>query len=109
MREPDPHDLLAGLSPKGTGRWERAIEQARKTIAAYPDVVFGYGNLAESNFFVDRFDDAENALQQAAAHKLELPEFLVLQYNIALIKGDNEQMDRVGRSGQRQAPRANTG
>jgi TolB-like protein len=93
--EPDPQDLLAGLSPKGTGRWERAIAQARKAIAAYPDVVFGYSNLAESNFFVDRFDDAESALQQAAAHKLELPESLVVQYNIALIKGDSEQMDRA--------------
>ena len=47
--EPDPQDLLAGLAPKGTGRFERAIEQARRSIASYPDVVFGYSNLAECN------------------------------------------------------------
>ena len=95
---PDPMELLGGLSTKGTGRWEIAVDRARKTIAAYPDVVIGYGNLALSSFFLDRFGEAENALQQAAAHKkewLELPQFLVYRYNIAFMKGDNEQMDRV--------------
>ncbi len=95
---PDPLELLGGLSTKGTGRWEIAVDSARKTIAAYPDVRIGYGNLALSSFFLDRFGEAENALQQAAAHKkewLELPQFLVYRYNIAFLKGDNEQMDRA--------------
>jgi eukaryotic-like serine/threonine-protein kinase len=92
---PDPQDLLAGLSTKGTGRWERAIEEARKRVAADPDVVFGYSNLALSAFFVDRFGEAENAVQQAAARKVEMPDSLVYQYNIAFMKGDTEQMDRV--------------
>jgi len=95
---PDAMELLGGLSTKGTGRWEIAVDRARKTIAAYPDVVIGYGNLALSSFFLDRFGEADNAVQQAAAHKkewLELPQFLVYRYNIAFVKGDNEQMDRV--------------
>jgi eukaryotic-like serine/threonine-protein kinase len=95
---PDPMELLGGLSTKGTGRWEIALESARKTLVAYPDVRIGYGNLALSSFFVDRFGEAEDALQQAAAHKkewLELPQFLVYRYNIAFMKGDNAQMDRV--------------
>jgi serine/threonine protein kinase/tetratricopeptide (TPR) repeat protein len=92
---PDPQDLFAGLSTKGTGRWERSIEAARKTIVADPDFVFGYSGLATSNFFVDRFDEAENAIQQAAARKLAMPVFLILRYNIAFIKGDQEQMDRA--------------
>jgi serine/threonine protein kinase/tetratricopeptide (TPR) repeat protein len=95
---PDAMELLGGLSTKGTGRWEIAIDRARKTIAGYPDVVIGYGNLALSSFFLDRFGEAENALQQAAAHKkewLELPQLLVYRYNMAFMKGDTEQMDRV--------------
>jgi hypothetical protein len=91
-------ELLGGLSTKGTGRWEIAVDRARKTIAAYPDVVIGYGNLALSSFFLDRFGEAEDALQQAAAHKkewLELPQLLVYRYNVAFMNGDNEQMDRV--------------
>ena len=58
----------------------------------------GYGNLALSSFFLDRFGEAENALQQAGAQTkewLELPQFLVYRYNIAFMKGDNEQMDRA--------------
>ena len=95
---PDPMELLGGLSTKGTGRWDIAVESARKTIAAYPDVFIGYGNLAFASFFLDRFGEAESTLQQAAAHKKEwqeLPQFLVYRYNIAFMKGDNEEMDRV--------------
>jgi serine/threonine protein kinase len=95
---PDAMELLGGLSTKGTGRWEIAVDRARKTIAAYPDVVIGYGNLALSSFLLDRFGEAENALEQAAALKKEwlaLPQLLVYRYNTAFIKGDNEQMDRV--------------
>jgi tetratricopeptide (TPR) repeat protein len=92
---PDPRELLAGLSTKGTGRLDRAIDEARKRVADYPDVIFGYENLVVSNFFVDRFGEAESALQQAAARKLETPVLQVFQYNIAFMKGDNEQMDRA--------------
>jgi eukaryotic-like serine/threonine-protein kinase len=95
---PDPLELLGGLSTKGTGRWEIAVEAARKTVVAYPNVFIGYGNLALSNFFVDRFDEAENALQQAGAQNkewLEQPQFLVYRYNIAFTKSNNEQMDRA--------------
>jgi hypothetical protein len=61
-------------------------------------VFIGYGNLALSSFFVDRFGEAENALQQAGAQNkawLEQPQFLIYRYNIAFIKSDNEQMDRA--------------
>jgi hypothetical protein len=44
---------------------------------------------------VDRFGDAEDALQQAAARTLAPALSPVLRYNIAFMKGDTEQMDRV--------------
>ncbi len=92
---PSPHDLLGGLSTNGTGRFERAIETSQKEIAAYPDVVFGYGNLASSYFFLDRFREAESILQRASERKLENPYLLAIRYNIALLKGDKDQMDRT--------------
>jgi serine/threonine protein kinase len=95
---PDPMELLGGLSTKGTGRWEIALESARKTVAAYPNVFIGYGNLVLSNFFVDRFGEAEKGLQQAGAQNkawLEQPQFLVYRYHVAFMKGDNEEMDRA--------------
>jgi tetratricopeptide (TPR) repeat protein len=87
--------LLAGLSSQGTGRFERVIETAKETIAEDPNVFFGYHNLASSYFFLDRFPEAESVLQQASERKVEEPYFLVLRYNIAALKGDQDLMDRV--------------
>jgi eukaryotic-like serine/threonine-protein kinase len=92
---PSPHDLLAGLSTRGTGRFERAIGAAQEGIAADPDFAVKYANLAWTYFFTDRFPEAETTLQRASERKLELPDFLVLRYNIAVLKGDQEQMDRA--------------
>jgi serine/threonine protein kinase/Tfp pilus assembly protein PilF len=92
---PSPHDLLGGLSTQGTGRFERAIDISRKEIAARPDVPFGYGNLASASFYLDHFSEADLTLQQAYERQLENASHLVMRYNIALLKGDNDQMDRV--------------
>jgi serine/threonine protein kinase/Flp pilus assembly protein TadD len=96
-----PQDLLAGISTHGTGRFERASESAQKQIAADPDVVFGYSGLASSYFFLDRFEEAERALQRASERKLEASNFrsaswnLVLRYITAVLRGDKDQMDRT--------------
>jgi tetratricopeptide (TPR) repeat protein len=92
---PSPHDLLGGLAAQGTGRFERAIEISRRFIVTRPDVAFGYGNLALSYFFLDRFPEAESILQRASEHKVEIPRHWVMRYNIAMLKGDKDQMDRV--------------
>jgi eukaryotic-like serine/threonine-protein kinase len=92
---PTPLDLLGGLSTHGTGRFERAIETSQKEIAANPDVVFGYGSLASSYFFLDRFPEAESTLQRASERKLEDPYLLLMRYNIAVLEGDKDQMDQV--------------
>ena len=71
---PNPQDLLGGLSTHGTGRFERAIEASQKAIAADPDFALGYGGLASSYFFLDRFPEAESTLQRASERKLETPD-----------------------------------
>jgi len=93
--EPAPQHLLAGLSAQGTGRFERSIEQAQKDISADPGFVFGYTNLTRSYLYEDRFGEAGNTLQGASARKLEIPNLLVLQYNLGFLRGDKEQMDRA--------------
>jgi serine/threonine protein kinase/tetratricopeptide (TPR) repeat protein len=91
----NPQDLLGGLSTHGTGRFARAIEASLEGIAADPDFGIPYGNLALAYFFIDRFPDAESTLQRAAARQLEAPLLLVLRYNIAVLKGDQEEMHRA--------------
>ena len=91
---PNAQGFLGGLATHGTGRYERAMEMAQKRIAANPDEVFGYASLSWSCFLTDRFSEAESALQRASERKLESPEFLVLRYVIAVLQGDQEQMNR---------------
>jgi len=93
--EPSAQGLLFGLSAVGTGRLERSIQEAQKAIALNIALVFAYHSLASSYFYLDRFGEAEDALQRASERKLEIPDFLVLRYNIAFLKGDKEQMNRT--------------
>ena len=90
----NPEGLLGGLSTHGTGRFERVIEASRNEISVDPDFAIGYENLALGLYFTDRFPESESTLQRASERKLEMPDFLILRYNIAALKGDQDQMDR---------------
>jgi eukaryotic-like serine/threonine-protein kinase len=92
---PNAQGFLGGLSTHGTGRFERAIQATLQRIAAEPDVVVGYGSLVQSYFFLDRFPEAENTLQRASERKLENPTLLQVRYNLAMLKGDQNQMERI--------------
>ncbi len=93
--QPSPQRLLGGLATQGTGRFERALEASQKEIAADPDLVFGYENLASSYLFLDRFTEGEGTLQRASERKLEDPYLQLIQWCIAFSKVDNRQMDLV--------------
>jgi tetratricopeptide (TPR) repeat protein len=60
-----------------------------------PDFPIPYNNLALAYFFTDRFPEAESTLQRASANKLNMPLSLVLRYNIAVLNGEQEQIDRA--------------
>ena len=87
--------LLGGLSTNGTGRFERATEASLKQMAIDPDFGLSYSSLASTYFLLDRFEEAERVLQQASEHKLENPTLFMIQYNIAVLKGDQGQVDRT--------------
>ena len=87
--------LLGGLSTHGTGRFERAIEASLKQISIDPDFGLSYGSLASTYFLLDRFEEAERVLQRATERKLENPILFMIRYNIAVLKGDQRQVDRT--------------
>jgi serine/threonine protein kinase len=91
----EPQGLLGGLATHGTGRFERIIEAARERIEAEPGVVFGYSNLASAHFYQDRFEEAESVLQRASERGVDLRSLLPIRYNIAILKSDTDQMDRI--------------
>ena len=95
---------MGGIATHGTGRFQRVIASALDRIADADPDVFAYGNLATAYFYLDRFPEVESTLQQASERKLEQPSALVLLHTIAVLRGDQDQMDRVmalakGRSG----------
>jgi DNA-binding winged helix-turn-helix (wHTH) protein/predicted Zn-dependent protease len=93
-RDTTPHDFLAGFTYTGLGKFERAAEEAQKSIELDPDAPIGYFNLAYDDIYLDRFGDAEAALKKAAERKLEMPDFLVLRYDLAFLKADDSAMAR---------------
>ena len=87
--------VLGGLSTHGTGRFARAIETSLEYQATDPNTIYSYHNLASSYLFLDRFPEAERTLKRAAERKVEEPYFIVLRYNIAALKGDQDQMAQL--------------
>ena len=94
-REALPHSFLGGYANKAAGRYEKAAAESERAIELDPDVSMGYYNLGANNAYLDRLDEAENALRRAAARGLEIDEFIMLDYDIAFLKGDQAGMEKV--------------
>lgn len=94
-RDAPPHTLLAGMINKSKGQYEESAAEARKAIDLDPDFAISYYSLAFDNVCLDRLDEAENTLERAAGRGLEIDEFLMLAYDIAFLKGNQEGMNRT--------------
>jgi DNA-binding winged helix-turn-helix (wHTH) protein/tetratricopeptide (TPR) repeat protein len=100
-RDPIPHGLLATLVV-ASGQFEKSVKEARRSIELDPDFAFGYVNLGASLLYLNRLDDAEKSVQQVSGPMLELPETLILNYQIAFLKDDRTAMARIAESGRGQ-------
>jgi DNA-binding winged helix-turn-helix (wHTH) protein/predicted Zn-dependent protease len=89
-----PHGLLSGGIYPQLGKYEEAVEEAKIALEINPGFSIGYGNLAGSYVAVDRRDEAETTLRRAVDRKLEIPDFFILRYVIAFLKGDKTGMER---------------
>ena len=103
-REAPPHQMLSGMINKVAGRYEKAAAEARKAIELDPDFAIVYYNLAVNQVYLDRLGEAEDTLRRAAGRGLEIDEFVMLEYDIAFLRGDQTGMEREaararGRSG----------
>jgi serine/threonine protein kinase/Tfp pilus assembly protein PilF len=99
LQQPDPRSLLGGIATHGTGRYDRAIEAEQQALREDPDFALGWGNLAGSYFLTGRFAEADKTIQAAYERKLEFPRRFVLQYIMASLNGDHEQMERAAARG----------
>jgi eukaryotic-like serine/threonine-protein kinase len=102
-RDTNPHALSSGFIYQGAGKYKESIEEAKQAIALDPGLTFAYVNLAYSYFYLDRLGEAEDTMHRASERKLEVPEFLVLRYYIAFLRGDEAAMDREVALSQRES------
>jgi serine/threonine protein kinase/tetratricopeptide (TPR) repeat protein len=93
-REMPPHGFLAAMLYPTFGQYEKAVEEARIVVELDPEFPIGYYQLAFNLTYLGRLEEAGGVLEHAAARKLEIPELLMLRYDIAFIKGDQAGMDR---------------
>ena len=89
-----PHGFLSGNVSLVRGDYEKAIQEAKVALAMDPDFAVGYSNLVVSDLALGRTDEAIKMLQQAAEHRVEMPDFIIQRYMIAFLKGDKADMDR---------------
>jgi DNA-binding winged helix-turn-helix (wHTH) protein/tetratricopeptide (TPR) repeat protein len=93
-RDMQPHGFLSGFY-QFTGNYEQAVDEAKRAIQLDPEFNIAYANLASAYQNLGRVEDAENALQQASARKLEFPDFLILRYDLAFLRGDRAGMEPI--------------
>jgi tetratricopeptide (TPR) repeat protein len=99
-RDTLPHGFLGGSTNMSLGKFETAAEESKNAIEHDPDHVFPYGNLAWNYPYRNRLPEAQSVLQQASERKLNNPGFLVLRYQIAFLKDDKPEMERLAALGE---------
>jgi tetratricopeptide (TPR) repeat protein len=93
-RERLSHGFLGGIIYDIFGEYEKAVEESKKVIEIDPDSAIGYSQLAFNYEYLNRLEEAINTLRQAAAHKLEIGDFIVERFDIAFLRDDQTGMRR---------------
>ncbi len=88
------YGLASGFVIKGSGRYEGCLERAAKAEAADPQSPFGYLNAAACYIYLDRLDEAAEALQRAADRKVSGTDFTKWYFHLAFLRGDDAAMER---------------
>ncbi|HVG83573.1 MAG TPA: protein kinase [Vicinamibacterales bacterium] len=93
-REARAHSLLAGLALSSTGQHELAIAETDKALAL-EELTPTYISKARNQLHLNRLDDALLTVRQATERKLDSPDFLLIQYSVAFLKGTDDERERI--------------
>ena len=99
-RDVRPRGYLSGID-QALGKFEKSVEDGKKAVDLDPDFPPAHNNLAWAYVQLKRLPEAENALRQAAGHGVSFPEFLVMRYYIAYLRGDQAGMQREAAQNER--------
>jgi DNA-binding winged helix-turn-helix (wHTH) protein/tetratricopeptide (TPR) repeat protein len=99
-REYIPHAFLAGFIYPALANFDKATEEARKGMEIAPEQWIFYAELGANSLYAGQPNHAEEALQSASGRKIETASLLVLQYDLAFLKGDREGMQQAVKAAQ---------
>jgi DNA-binding winged helix-turn-helix (wHTH) protein/Flp pilus assembly protein TadD len=91
----EPYHQLGYLYARLFGRYEAALDEAREAVRLEPDNEENYSNLCFSYRWLNRLDDAALVLKQAEQRKLESANLLEHRYELAFLKGDKGEIERL--------------
>lgn len=89
-----PYNNLATLNA-AFGKYEEALEEARQALRLEPENQDNYVVASFSYFSLNRVDEAAAVVKQAEERKLESEELLGIRYQLAFLRGDEREMDRL--------------
>jgi serine/threonine protein kinase/Flp pilus assembly protein TadD len=78
----------------GFGQYEQALAEFRDSIRLNGESSLGYSNLAYAYLYLNRFDDARTAAQEALRRKLDSPDLRIALYSIAFAQNDVAGMEQ---------------
>ena len=87
-------NLGGGIYPS-LGKYEKALEEARKGVRLEPNNVVAYEGVSFDYLLLNHLDEAEVSLQQAEERKLSSERLLVMRYKLAYMKGDAAETARL--------------
>jgi DNA-binding winged helix-turn-helix (wHTH) protein/tetratricopeptide (TPR) repeat protein len=94
-QDAEPYHELAFLYARLFGKYEAALEEAREAVRLEPENEENYSNLCFAYRWLDRLDEAEAVLKQAEQRKLESTNLLEHRYELAFLKGDKREIERL--------------
>ncbi len=93
-REVEPYQNLANIYG-AFGNHEKALEKALDVLRMQPDNVENYMDVVKFYFRLNRLNEAEAVLNQAEHRKLEGAYLLYERHELAFLKGDTREMERL--------------
>jgi len=89
-----PYNNLATINA-AFGRYKEALEEARQALHLESDNEDNYGEVAILCLALNRLDEAAAVLKQAEERKLESELLLGGRYQLAFMRGDESEMERL--------------
>jgi tetratricopeptide (TPR) repeat protein len=74
------------------GDYDHALTEAEEALRLNPDHANCYLDVAFRFLALDRRDEAEQVVQRALTHGLDVPDFHVVLYQVAFLEGNNKGM-----------------